>query len=99
MVEEETLCCLESKLVREESLSIPKPVFVKEENVHSIVTVESEEAKVFFIGVKKIQMIGKNMNRMCFSRSMSSNVGSKVIKQLEVSLKTYFFRKRSKNIV
>ena len=76
--------------MREESLSIPKPVFVKEENVHSI---------VFFIGVKKIQMIGKNMNRMCFSRSMSSNVGSKVIKQLEVPLKTYFFRKRSKNIV
>ena len=99
MVEEETLCCLESKLVREESLSIPKPVFVNEENVRSIVTVESEEAKVFFIGVKKIQMIGKKMNRICFSRSMSSNVGSKVIKQLEVSLKTYFFRKRSKNIV
>ena len=68
MVEEETLCCLESKLVREESLSIPKPVFVKEENVHSIVTVESEETKVFFIGVKKIQMIGKNESNVLFKK-------------------------------
>ena len=46
VLEEETLCRLESNLVRDESISIPKLVFAKEENVHFVVTVESEEAKV-----------------------------------------------------
>ena len=46
VLEEETLCCFESNLVGEELLSIPKLVFVNEENVQRIVTVESKEVKV-----------------------------------------------------
>ena len=46
VIKKETLCCFESKLVREESVSMPKLVIVKEEDVHFDVTVESKEAKV-----------------------------------------------------
>ena len=46
VLEEETLCCLESNLVGEELLSIPKLVFVDEENIQCVVTVESKETKV-----------------------------------------------------
>ena len=44
VLEEETLCS--SNLVRVESLSILKLVFVNEENVHCVVTVESKKVKV-----------------------------------------------------
>ena len=46
VLEEETLCCLEKNLVGEELLSIPKLVYVNEENIQRVVTVESKETKV-----------------------------------------------------
>ena len=46
VLEEETLCGFESNLVREELFSIPKLVFVNEENVHRVVAIGSKEIKV-----------------------------------------------------
>ena len=46
VLEEETLCGFESNLVGEEIFSIPKLVFVNEENVHGVVTFDSKEIKV-----------------------------------------------------
>ena len=46
VLEEETLCGLESNLVGEELFSIPKLVFVNEKNVHRVVIIDSKEIKV-----------------------------------------------------
>ena len=46
LVLEEEICYHESNLVGEELLSIPKLVFVNEENIHRVVTVESKKTKV-----------------------------------------------------
>ena len=46
LVLEEEICCHESNLVGEELLSIPKLVFVNEENIQRVVTVESKKTKV-----------------------------------------------------
>ena len=45
-VEEESLCSFESNLVGEELFSIPKLVFVNEENEHRVLTIDSKEIKV-----------------------------------------------------
>ena len=76
VLEEETLCCLESNLVGEELLSIPKLVFVNEENIQCVVTVESKETKVAgrskkrnsddWVVTMNVRNATRNINWMCF---------------------------------